>query len=268
MDLKQLRNIFSRQRTNIRLIGLILCVVMLSGLGASSGRAFCEGEAIFTSDPFPDPAIYDNDCPLYTPDIITVSELPGLIEKVTIRLTIYHTYVSDLDIYLEHPSGIQVELTTDNGGFADAHYIDTIFDDDAAQSITEGSAPYTGTFRPEGQLSDLINLEAEGDWRLLMCDDAEDDVGYFDRWDLCIDLVESATPTPVCVRHGDVNLDGGLSSEDAQMAFSIAMGTLIPTEEERCAADCDGSVSVTAGDAQMIFMVVLGMGDSCHDPLP
>lgn len=243
----------------------ILLTVFITPLFSVS--AFCSGQNMYTSDPYPDPAIFDNDCPIYTTDTITVSDLSGTIAKVTVRFTIYHTWTADLDIYLEHPSGVQVELTTDNGGFAAAHYIDTIFDDDADISITEGTAPFTGTFRPEGFLSDLNGLDADGEWQLLMCDDNEEDVGYFDRWDLCIELAVTPTPTPVCLHHGDVNGDGVLTSSDAQTAFSIAIGTVAPTYEEACAADCDGGGTVTAGDAQTIFMSVLGMGEGCVDPL-
>jgi len=248
------------------ILGLITILGAIA-LPAVPVASFCDGQHQYTSDPYPDPAIFDNDCPLFTTDTITVSDISGAIAKVTVRFTIYHTWDADLDIYLQHPGGAQVELTTDNGGFAAAHYIDTVFDDDAALSITEGEAPFTGTFRPEGFLSDLIGLEAAGQWQLLMCDDNEEDVGYFDCWDLCIELQPTPTPTPVCLHHGDVNLDGTLTATDAQMAFYIVMGTLIPTEEQACAADCDGSGTVTSGDAQAIFMSVLGMGDGCADEL-
>ncbi|MBN1880312.1 hypothetical protein JW823_09410 [bacterium] len=82
-----------------------------------------------------------------------------------------------------------------------------------------------------------------------------------------------ATPTPVptatpnlCLNTGDVNDDGSLTAGDAQMAFQIALGAMIPTEEEECAADCNGDGDCTAGDAQSIFLGALGMG-SCTDPI-
>ncbi len=74
------------------------------------------------------------------------------------------------------------------------------------------------------------------------------------------------TPTPACIHSGDVNGDGSLTAEDAQLAFSIALAMYTPTYEEECAADCNGDGSVTAGDAQQIFGAVFGM-DSCEDPL-
>ncbi|MBN1878595.1 S8 family serine peptidase [bacterium] len=92
---------------------------------------------------------------------------------------------------------------------------------------------------------------------------------------------EEATPTPgptftptppptstpeECINNGDVNLSGDITAGDAQMAFQIALGLITPTEEEECAADCNGDLDVTAGDAQQIFMTALGTA-SCVDPL-
>ena len=75
------------------------------------------------------------------------------------------------------------------------------------------------------------------------------------------------TPTPTeepCIHDGDVNLDDELSAGDAQMAFLIVLGSYTPTVEQECAADCNGDDEVTAGDAQLIFLAVLGTGN-CED---
>lgn len=72
---------------------------------------------------------------------------------------------------------------------------------------------------------------------------------------------------PDCINSGDTNLDGEITAGDAQLAFSIVLGTYTPTYEEECAADCNGDGEVTASDAQSIFLVVLGLG-TCADPLP
>lgn len=76
----------------------------------------------------------------------------------------------------------------------------------------------------------------------------------------------TATSTPECLNTGDATLDGTLTAGDAQMIFNIVLGTITPTYEEACAADCSGDGSITAGDAQQTFMAVLGT-DSCVDPL-
>ncbi len=74
------------------------------------------------------------------------------------------------------------------------------------------------------------------------------------------------TPTPACRNTGDANGDGSISSGDAQIAFYIALGAIIPTYTEECAADCNGDGVVSSGDAQQIFYAGLGVG-SCSDSL-
>ncbi|MCD4654242.1 dockerin type I repeat-containing protein, partial [bacterium] len=71
---------------------------------------------------------------------------------------------------------------------------------------------------------------------------------------------------PPCNNDGDVNLDGELTSSDAQLTFQITLGSYTPSFEEECAADCNGDHSVTAGDAQSVFLAVLGSG-TCADPM-
>jgi hypothetical protein len=78
------------------------------------------------------------------------------------------------------------------------------------------------------------------------------------------------TPTPSdpdCLRHGDVNMDGVLTAADAQMCFLIVLGMITPTYEEECAADCNYDGVITAADAQQIFLAALGM-DECNDDIP
>jgi len=69
-----------------------------------------------------------------------------------------------------------------------------------------------------------------------------------------------------CINDGDVTLDGEITAGDAQLAFLIALGSYTPSYEEECAADCNGDEEITAGDAQLIFLTALGSG-SCMDPL-
>lgn len=70
----------------------------------------------------------------------------------------------------------------------------------------------------------------------------------------------------VCMQTGDVNFSGDLTAEDASLAFQIALGYWMPGFLEECAADCNGDIYVTAGDAQSIFLAVLGIG-TCTDPI-
>jgi subtilisin-like proprotein convertase family protein len=115
-----------------------------------------------------------------TYDTISISEFGNVLD-VNVNLTIDHTWDSDLDIYLIGPNGYQVELSTDNGGSGD-NYTNTIFDDEASLSITQGSPPFTGSFRPEQPLSNLDNIPVTGNWILKVYDDGSGDQGQLVSW--------------------------------------------------------------------------------------
>lgn len=114
-----------------------------------------------------------------------------IIYDVNVTINLNHTYCGDLDIFLEGPDGTRVELSTDNGGGGN-DFIDTIFDDDATIDITAGSAPFTGSFRPEGLLADYNGLSSLGDWTLEITDDANGDSGTLNSWSLEICNTTSA----------------------------------------------------------------------------
>ena len=109
----------------------------------------------------------------------------GQILNVIPKFRLNHTFDSDLDIFLVSPAGKLVELSTDNGGSGDNYGsgnndctgTPTIFDDAAATSIVGQPAPFAGTFKPEGQLSNLLSDSAAGTWKLRITDDFGADVG-------------------------------------------------------------------------------------------
>jgi subtilisin-like proprotein convertase family protein len=126
----------------------------------------------------------------------------NVITEVRVTININHTWDSDLDIFLIAPNGTQVELTSDNGSGGD-DYIDTIFDDDATTSIVDGSAPFTGSFQPEGSLADFIGLSSQGDWTLQITDDAGGDGGTLNYWSL-----------ELCVQSGLSVYDNAIDASD------------------------------------------------------
>ncbi|MBU2922618.1 proprotein convertase P-domain-containing protein [Winogradskyella psychrotolerans] len=111
----------------------------------------------------------------------------GLVSDVNVLLNVSHSYASDLDISITSPSGTVVELSTDNGGSGD-NYTDTLFDGEASASISSASAPFTGSFLPEGDLSAIYGESAAGDWTLTVVDDANGDGGSIEEFtlELCV----------------------------------------------------------------------------------
>ncbi|MEO5570094.1 MAG: CotH kinase family protein [Bacteroidia bacterium] len=122
--------------------------------------------------------------------LITVSGLPNTIDTVsfgveTICINLVHTYDSDLDISLIAPDGTQVILTSGNGGGGD-NYIGTCFNQSAPNSIVQGSSPFTGNYRPQGQMGIVNNGQnPNGIWRLHILDTYPfADIGYLFYWSI------------------------------------------------------------------------------------
>jgi len=119
-----------------------------------------------------------------TESVISITD-DFVINDVNVTLNLTHTFDGDLDIFLIAPDGTPVELSTDNGGSGE-NFTNTVFDDSAATSITTGSAPFTGSFKPEGSLSTFNGMQSLGDWTLSITDDANSDGGTLLDWSLQI----------------------------------------------------------------------------------
>jgi subtilisin-like proprotein convertase family protein len=114
----------------------------------------------------------------------------GMIKHLNVKLDITHPLDSDMDVFLIAPDGTRVELFTDVGGLGD-NFTDTVLDDDADQSITEGKAPFTGTYRPEGKLSDLAGKDVHGTWTLEVTDDSMLSTGTLNSWSIIVDVADT-----------------------------------------------------------------------------
>ncbi len=114
----------------------------------------------------------------------------GMIEDLNVKLDITHGLDSDLDVFLIAPDKTRIELFTDVGGLGD-NFTDTILDDDAALSIRDGSAPFTGTYRPEGKLSDLVGKDVHGTWTLEVTDDSMLSTGTLNHWSVIVVVADT-----------------------------------------------------------------------------
>lgn len=118
-----------------------------------------------------------------------VIEDEGEIEDLNVKLNISHDWDSELDVFLVAPDDTRVELFSDVGGSKD-DFNDTLLDNEALQSITEGSAPFTGSYRPEGNLEDLNGKDIQGEWKLEITDDSWFGTGTLKSWSVMIDKAD------------------------------------------------------------------------------
>ena len=124
-----------------------------------------------------------------TTSTISVSGQTGVVLDVNVTLNINHTFDADLEVFLVSPTGTRVELFTDVGENLD-DFLNTTLDDSSGLSITASRAPFSGTFRPEGLLTDFISDNPNGDWALQITDDAPRDSGILNSWSLQINSGE------------------------------------------------------------------------------
>ena len=110
----------------------------------------------------------------------------AVITDVNLTLNIAHTWDADLEVKLIAPDGVtEIILFEDIGSNGD-NFTNTVLDDDASTVISDGEAPFTGSFSPTGSLSDLNGLLSGGDWTLYINDDADGDGGTLLDWSIQI----------------------------------------------------------------------------------
>ncbi len=127
-----------------------------------------------------------------TTDTIT-NTVPGTVTDLNVSLDITHTFNGDLVIVLTSPSGTQVQLFDQNGGYQ--NNVLATLDDEAAAALPSSNTPTTvvGTFQPIGSLADFDGEPSDGVWTLQITDDANGDSGTLNSWSLELEIVEGGT---------------------------------------------------------------------------
>lgn len=128
------------------------------------------------------------DTPLNIPvqgDIVsTINVTDGRsITDLTVSLNITHSFVSDLLITLTGPDGTAIQLFNRRGG-SGQNLTDTVFSDAGTSAIASGTAPFTGTFRPEQEITPFKNRTALGIWTLRIQDLKPLDSGTLNTWSI------------------------------------------------------------------------------------
>ncbi|MCB2409409.1 proprotein convertase P-domain-containing protein [Hymenobacter lucidus] len=203
---------------------------------------------------------------------ITLSGAPATAtisaaSTVRVTLNITHTYDGDLDIYLVGPGDAgTLELSTDNGA-AGANYTNTVLATGTTGAITTGTAPFTGTYAPEGAIATAPTLNSgtgsgtytlpatalngvaiNGDWKLYVYDDATGDTGTLLNWSLTI--ADPAIPSTTITGPGTVSapvVSGGTSTFTVTGAPTGSNAYVVTTVTPAgCSTSATQSVNVTA----------------------
>ncbi|MCB9341575.1 MAG: M36 family metallopeptidase [Lewinellaceae bacterium] len=134
----------------------------------------------------------DDNCPVNNVFQINVATAPGTalgtdVFVTDVKLIIGHTWTGDLQISLVSPNGVSVLLSSFNGGSGDNYGNPN--DNTCAQvtnfnmtgadgPIGDGTAPFIGSFIPEGDFTSFNDGSSPiGLWELRICDGAGQDIG-------------------------------------------------------------------------------------------
>ena len=123
--------------------------------------------------------------------VIAVNNLSSILEDVTVSVNIIHPRVADLTLQLIGPDGTVVTLSRTNGvggaNYGVDCFIETTFDDAAATSISTGTAPFIGSFKPQQPLATFAGKSGSGlngNWRLHVVDSVTNQTGSIQCWTL------------------------------------------------------------------------------------
>ncbi|MBK7800580.1 MAG: HYR domain-containing protein [Saprospiraceae bacterium] len=184
----------------------------------------------------------------------------------SVNVNFNHTFDSDVDFYLRNRTTAQViELSTDNGAGND-NYTNTKFCDNlGCPLVSAGTAPFTGTFRPEGLINSsqcandpngtistlaAMTIQPGDVLELIFYDDIGGDTGPMLAWS----VVLASAPT--------------LPAIPAPITVSMAPGTCTPSPVACLGiGSCASSIrySTTLVDATTVCSP-LTIGNACTAP--
>jgi len=115
----------------------------------------------------------------WTEDTIRINQ-QGIVKEIDVSLNINHSNDGDILIKLQNLSN-STSLSQFNGT-GGQNYTNTLFDDSATIPITQGTPPFTGTFKPQGLLAIFNNQQMAGDWLLRIYDMNAGNQGTLLNW--------------------------------------------------------------------------------------
>jgi uncharacterized repeat protein (TIGR01451 family) len=208
------------------------------------------------------------------PSIITVSNLPGIVSKVTATISgLSHSFARDVNVLLVNPAGGSVKLMSHTSGAHAVTNANLTFDDSAAQFLPSAGQIYDGTYYPTSYLGSvtfnspapsgnygtamnaLNSVSPNGQWSLYVLDDAVGDAGNIAHgWSLKISTLSPLNPVSdrlSIVRTGVTNQSlltlSGLSVHGYQLLVSTNLTSWTPVMTGTTAPN--GTISVTITNA-------------------
>lgn len=205
------------------------------------------------------------------PSAITVSGVTGVITDINVTLTgLSHTRLSDVDVLLVSPNGLQILLMSDAplNGSSSATNLNLTFDDSASTTIPTSGPLVSGTYQPtnfntgtdvfpspapagpyaSGPLSTFNGASPNGVWSLFIVDDQEGEAGSLSGgWSIDFTTAPFVPPTLGC---GSASFSGPINYATGAGSVGVAVGDFNNDSKQDIAVANQNSnnVSVLLGD--------------------
>ncbi len=255
-DIQMIERIFSRIRPYLNgILPVFACILPF----VVSGQTFNGQGGLLIPPGAPGQTVGITTSPVTVTGIGILGEGCTFIENVT--MDVLHTWTGDIALFLISPAGQVLELSSGNGGASDNFSI-TVFTDFAPQFITEGMAPFNGSFRPEGRQQNTSppfpngnplgtytfqntfdGINADGEWQLFINDFVPADVGIINSWS--ITFSSGGGPAPEVSLGPDITICPGQVSTLTAEVDPSADGYLWSTGESTPSIEVSPSVSTT-----------------------
>jgi len=134
-------------------------------------------------------------------DTINVN-LPGAISVIDINVildTVLHGWDGDLEFYLVHV--LQSDSLITHRGSSGDNFINTLLNDSASLHISQGLAPFTGSYRPERPLTLFNGSTPNGSWILKIVSNTGGDTGFLRAW--CLQVTYTS-PTGIILVNNNI----------------------------------------------------------------
>ena len=131
-------------------------------------------------------AIPDNNAAGISSPIAVDSTITSLT-NMKVLVSIEHTNVGDLRVYLKSPAGTVIPLSLNRGNHGEDFLPN--FDDGADKSIQDirtSNEPFDSEYRPEEPLSTFNDEDPNGEWKLMVNDNSAGETGNLTAWNLFI----------------------------------------------------------------------------------
>ena len=161
------------------------------------------------------------------PSLLTVTGQGSstTVGNISVQLNLTYPSLGDLSGVLIGPDGTTKVTLFNAGDLTGANLVKTVFSASATTSLSAGTAPYTGTFKPSDSqgLSKLVGQSMNGTWTLQITDTVTGKTGTLTGWSLT--LTPQAVTTP--------------------QTFPLLPGSLIPAASSTASGSLTSPLTIT-----------------------